>query len=112
MLHTFDVLFDLSYDGFTPPNHLPLTTPEWTHDGLTLILDLLATCNDELQRHVLKCMVRMVGTSQDALRVWTGGRLFSLLQLTTKLTTGITSEFPLPFPAYSLLSLSLFIQYI
>ena len=34
-------------------------------------------------------MARMVGASNEALRLWTAGRLFSMLQLTTKLTTGI-----------------------
>lgn len=106
-METFDVIFDLLYDGFTSTapsvpitplgtlthsHHLP--SPEWTHDGLTLLLDLLtsSSCNDELQRHVLKCVARMVGASTEALRLWTSGRLFSLLQLTSKLTTGILSN--------------------
>ena len=111
----FDVVFDLLHDGsaasHSPTPHLP--TPEWAHDGLTLVLDLLtsSSCNDELQRRitlffflftftiilllfltgldVLKCMTRMVGTSSEALRLWTSGRLFSMLNLITKLTTGI-----------------------
>ncbi|GAM25725.1 hypothetical protein SAMD00019534_089000 [Acytostelium subglobosum LB1] len=89
-METFEILFDLLLDGM---NNLSDTKQLWSHDCINLILDLLPSCTEELQLHVLKYFNNLLNnTSYDTLRLWitnTGGegasKINHLLTLSLKL---------------------------
>eukprot|EP01132_Coremiostelium_polycephalum_P007664 gene7664-9429_t len=66
-METFEILFDLLLDGMNNSSDPKLL---WSNDCLTLILDLMAYCSEEIQLHILKSLNNLLLNSSDTLKLW------------------------------------------